>query len=338
MFLMMGLFGALLAGIAADSMLATSKESDDQADDSPDDAYDDGLPDADSQPSMTASSGGVLGQLDADDNVNDSAADQEEDLYFFNTPDVAGLFDDLDERIHSSDKFPEPDPEEPLHLNGGDSAALLQGSNLDDTLTGGAGNDTLAGLGGDDWLQAGQGDAYMNGGEGNDTLIGGAGDDTLIGGAGDDLLIAGEGNNTLNGGAGNDTLVGVALDDDGHDISGRNFLNGGDGDDLLIAGQGDYLNGGDGSDTFALGDWLHGQAAVTIVDFNPQDDQIVLHYDPSRLTEPQLSVQFSPTDPDTAQIWLDGHLIANVAHGAGLTAQDIALVPEYPDLLGIAAE
>ena len=345
MFMFLGLFGALLAGVAADSLLSAGKGTDDHEDDTRDGADDEQYSDDSTQPQMIASSGGILGQMS--DSIAgtpetpaapDSLAGVDDDPYFFAAPDVAGLFDDLDERIHSSDAFAEPEPPMPVNLTGGDDATFLQGGALDDTLTGGAGNDTLAGLGGDDWLQAGQGAAHMNGGEGNDTLIGGAGNDSLIGGAGDDLLIAGEGSNTLNGGAGNDTLVGAALDQDGNDLGGRNFLNGGDGDDLLVAGQGDYLNGGAGSDTFALGDWLQGRDAATIVDFDPAEDQIILHYDPSRLAAPDLTVSFTAANPDTAQIWLDGHLIANVAHGAGLTAQDIALVPHYPDMARIAAE
>ncbi|MDD7971537.1 calcium-binding protein [Roseinatronobacter alkalisoli] len=341
MLMFMGLFGALLAGVAADSMLASARDSESHDNDSPDDAYNTAPDSDDAQASLSA--GNVLGGTG--DSLDDMfGATPDSDMpeteavpSFFPAPDVAGLFDDLDERIHSSDAFIQPEPGQPVHLTGGDSPALLQGGALDDTLTGGAGNDTLLGHGGDDWLQAGQGATHMNGGTGNDTLIGGAGNDTLIGGDGDDLLIAGAGNNTLNAGVGNDTLIGVALDHNGNDISGRNFLNGGDGDDILIAGQGDYLNGGDGADTFALGDWLQGNAPVTIVDYNPQDDQIVLHYDPARLAMPELQVQFSATDPDTAQIWLQGHLIANVANGAGLTAQDIALVAKYPDMTHIAA-
>ncbi|MBR3371672.1 MAG: hypothetical protein IKG52_13680 [Rhodobacteraceae bacterium] len=340
MLMFIGLFGALLAGVAADSMLASANTSDDQQDDSPDDGTD--APEAAQTQNLVlyADAPDEGGTLDGfgQDFAAPGMADSDDEPYFFPAPDVAGLFDNLDERIHSSDAFPDPAPEDPVHLAGGDSPSLLQGGNLGDTLVGGSGNDTLAGLAGDDWLQAGQGATHMNAGEGNDTLIGGAGDDTLIGGAGDDLLIAGQGNNTLQGDAGNDTLVGATLDQNGQDVSGRNFLNGGSGDDVLIAGQGDYLNGGDGADSFALGDWLQGNAAVTIVDFDPREDQIILHFDPARLATPDLSVQFDAGNPDTAQIWLDGHLIANVGNAQGLTAQDIALVPVYPDAMGIAAE
>ncbi|WP_444788989.1 calcium-binding protein [Roseinatronobacter sp. NSM] len=320
-------------------MLAPANTTDDQQDESPDD---DTAPPEEAQTqdlTLYADTSHDDGPLDSfgQDFAAPGMADDDEP-YFFPAPDVAGLFDNLDERIHSSDAFPDPSPEDPVHLTGGEIPSLLQGGTLGDTLVGGSGNDTLVGLAGDDWLQAGQGATHMNGGEGDDTLIGGAGNDTLIGGAGDDLLIAGQGNNTLQGDAGHDTLVGVALDQNGHDISGRNFLNGGSGDDVLIAGQGDYLHGGDGADSFALGDWLQGNAAVTIVDFDPQEDQVVLHYDPARLATPEISVQFDAANPDTAQIWLDGHLIANVGNAQGLTAQDIALVPVYPVAMGIAAE
>ena len=241
-----------------------------------------------------------------------------------------GLFDDLHERIHSSDLYPPEQPPEPVFLEGGDGDDRLRGAVADDTLSGGGGNDVLIGAGGNNLLRVESGANHLIGGEGDDTLIGGTGNDTLEGGWGDDLLFAGGGDNVLMGGAGDDTLVGAVLDDTGHDRSGENFLNGGAGDDLLIAGKGDTLNGGEGDDTFALGDWLAGRAPATIVDYSPDQDQIVLHYDPERLSQPDVSVTFSPERPDMADIRLNGLIVAHVTNASGLTADAIAIVSGHP--------
>lgn len=242
------------------------------------------------------------------------------------TPDM-GLFDHLDERIHSSDLYPPAQQPQPAFLEGGPQDDRLTGTVADDTLRGGGGNDTLIGAGGNNLLQVDSGANHLIGGEGNDVLRGGSGNDTLEGGWGDNVLM---------GGAGDDTLVGAALDDSGQDRSGANFLNGGAGDDLLIAGQGDMLSGGEGADQFALGDWLAGAAPALIVDYSPEVDQIVLHYDPDRLTQPEVSVTFDATQPDTADIRLNGQIIAHVANASGLTADAIAVVAGYPE--AIAAE
>ncbi|RMQ40696.1 Calcium binding hemolysin protein, partial [Pseudomonas cichorii] len=95
-------------------------------------------------------------------------------------------------------------------------AALLTGSDVDETVTGYesadslfglAGNDTLNGRVGDDILDGGDGRDTLNGEDGNDTLLGGAGNDTLSGGYGNDILDGGSGNDSLDGGYGSDTYV-----------------------------------------------------------------------------------------------------------------------------------
>ncbi|MBX8517916.1 calcium-binding protein, partial [Pseudomonas cichorii] len=96
------------------------------------------------------------------------------------------------------------------------TAALLIGTEGDDSITGYAsddnligqsGNDTLSGRAGDDLLDGGDGKDTLSGEEGNDTLLGGAGNDALSGGTGNDLLDGGAGNDTLDGGKGSDTYV-----------------------------------------------------------------------------------------------------------------------------------
>lgn len=312
MWMILGLFGALAAGAAADTMF-----------------------------SMRASS-----EQDDDTDAIDPADDTDGDLLSYATqqslpdlpPDIPALFDNLDDRIHSSDSYAPAPPPEPVVATGGETASALNGGALDDSLTGGSAETYLAGHGGNDVLRATTGPTHQIGGEGDDVLIGGAGDDRLEGCDGDDVLIAGGGSNTLLGGAGNDLLVGAQFDDSFADISGPNFLNGGTGDDMLVAGQGDFLNGGSGADTFALGDWLRGGAAVSVMDYQSGEDQILLHYDPTRLPDPDVEIRFQDDAPETAQIWLNGQIIAQVMQAPDLTIADIGLVPlTGPGLGGLAA-
>ena len=71
----------------------------------------------------------------------------------------------------------------------------LEGSQLDDTLTGDGSNNMLFGLLGND---------ILSGGGGDDVLTGFRGADALVGGDGSDILKGGRDNDTLTGGTGND--------------------------------------------------------------------------------------------------------------------------------------
>lgn len=80
----------------------------------------------------------------------------------------------------------------------------LEGSKLDDTLTGDAAANFLSGRRGNDTL---------NGGAGNDTIYGGEGDDTLNGGDDADLLLGRVGTNTMAGGDGDDRYYSQGTND-----------------------------------------------------------------------------------------------------------------------------
>lgn len=319
MWLFLGLFAALSATAIVDGMQSnvSDADDDDQADRDPNQSR------AEGQTSYQS----LMQQIVDMDELNEGQGPSDE-----------GLFDNLHERIHSSDAFPPSFPPPPSVLTGSDGDDRLTGGAAEDTIRGGAGNDTLIGAGGNDLLQAAHGNNHLIGGEGNDTLYGGTGNDTLEGGWGDDLLLAGGGDNLLMGGAGNDTLVGLLFDDRGEDISGINTLNGGAGDDLLIAGEGDVLHGGEGSDQFALGDWLEGRAPVTILDYSADEDQIVLYYDAARVGAPEVTITFHEHTPDMAEIRLEGQIIAHVANAPGLSAEAITLTPTPPSFGAIAAE
>ncbi len=130
------------------------------------------------------------------------------------------------------------------------SGVLIEGSILNDSLTGHSGNDTINGGAGADSLTGNDGDDHLIGEDGNDTLYGGKGLDTLEGSAGDDLLYGEDGSDILRGGDGLDLLYGRA---------GNDLLQGGAGDDVLTADSGDdTLQGGSGNDALYGGDGSDG--------------------------------------------------------------------------------
>lgn len=248
---------------------------------------------------------------------------------------IAGSdFDDLllghagDDQIHGydgNDQIRGGDGED--DLLGGDGADTLLGGAENDQMNGGAGEDLLQGgdgadslLGGldADDLQGGSGADTLHGGDGADTLSGGKGEDALHGGLGDDVLRGDDGSDTLFGGWGNDTLTGAgdgALD----------FLNGGGGDDQITFGSGDIVSSGAGAD------WLIAESATAsaqVMDFDTGEDTLVLVYDDSAGPAPMLSVAPDAADPDDLIVFLDGEEVA-LLHGVGESAvADIRLIPQ----------
>jgi Ca2+-binding RTX toxin-like protein len=177
----------------------------------------------------------------------------------------------------------------------------------------------LHGCLGDDSLNGGAGDDSVTGGQGDDSLYGNEGDDSLDGGAGDDQLLGGAGADNLDGGAGNDTIWGQSETGDDRELD---FLNGGAGDDTLVLGAGDYCNGGEGSDSFTLLDINAGDPPMQITDFNPQEDSLVVIYDPALHPDPQLTTQ---TTDAGVTLLLDGVALANLQSLDQLDLGSIAL-------------
>ena len=99
--------------------------------------------------------------------------------------------------------------------------------------------------------------AVIDGEEGDDTLTGGSGNDTLLGGPGNDVLLGKGGVDTLNGGADNDTLTGGDANDQVNGEGGNDRLiwNPGDDTDLNEGGTETdtvEVNGGGGSEDFTV--------------------------------------------------------------------------------------
>ncbi|MDZ7574164.1 MAG: calcium-binding protein [Pseudotabrizicola sp.] len=226
-------------------------------------------------------------------------------------------------------------------LSGGSGRDHLDGGDGDDSLFGQGGNDVLIGGAGDDLLFGGRGADHLAGGEGNDHLIGGGGADTLMGGEGHDTLDGGMGRDWLAGGAGNDLLIGGGSQDtldggsgndtlwggfEGRSDAAVDVLNGGAGDDFIGIGPGDIAMGGSGSDTFQLQDFAPGLPVSEIVDYSPDEDQIVVVYDQLQHPLPALSAE--PVDgTDDVTLLLDGVAVALIRNAVGLDLSLIQLQP-----------
>ncbi|SEK79003.1 Hemolysin-type calcium-binding repeat-containing protein [Roseovarius nanhaiticus] len=214
-------------------------------------------------------------------------------------------------------------------LSGGAGDDTLNGDADDDTLSGDEGDDKLYGHEGADDLSGGDGADSLVGGDGGDTLAGGAGDDTLHGGLGDDWLTGGRGSDILFGGWGNDTLSGLEQEsetDDWDDLDVMDFLNGGGGDDVITAGAGDVVTTGEGADTVILGDWLSAAHQAEILDFEPDEDTLMVIYDDLQGDVPEVGLAADPEDAGLMRVIMNGVAIAAVNNAAGLNAGHITLL------------
>ncbi|NNL17602.1 MAG: hypothetical protein HKP37_02565, partial [Boseongicola sp.] len=232
-------------------------------------------------------------------------------------------------------------------LDGNADNDEVYGQAGNDSLFGGDGNDTLGGGTGDDYLRGGSGDDELRGGADNDLLEGAqnadflqgdGGNDTLKGGPGKDFLTGNLGEDELEGGPGDDTLIGLAgnyLDAPTNDADDTDSLEGWEGADFIVMGAGDDAWGefvttrADGaSDTFVSGVWASGDPP-TVHDFEPSVDQLVLYYDPTILTDPDVTVTTIDIGGDiTYQIGLDGDVLMLIQMGTS----GGAIVPTDIDL------
>ena len=86
-------------------------------------------------------------------------------------------------------------------------AAVIDGTNSDNSLYGTLSDDTIKGKGENDNLYGNGGDDDIRGGSGDDFIQGDADNDNLKGDDGNDYVQGGSGIDTVNGGPGNDTLI-----------------------------------------------------------------------------------------------------------------------------------
>ncbi len=86
-------------------------------------------------------------------------------------------------------------------------AAVIEGSDSDNSLYGTMNDDTILGKGQNDNLFGIEGNDDISGGSGNDFIQGDSGNDDLKGDDGNDYVQGGSGLDTIDGGSGNDTLI-----------------------------------------------------------------------------------------------------------------------------------
>jgi Ca2+-binding RTX toxin-like protein len=86
-------------------------------------------------------------------------------------------------------------------------AAVIEGSDSDNSLYGTMNHDTITGKGENDNLFGIEGNDDISGGSGNDFIQGDSGNDVLKGDNGNDYVQGGSGLDTIDGGPGNDTLI-----------------------------------------------------------------------------------------------------------------------------------
>ncbi|MBM3614260.1 MAG: calcium-binding protein [Alphaproteobacteria bacterium] len=291
---LLGILGAMVAGLAMDSG-SSSREAEDDPEETPE------------HEAFGVSSTAFLG-FDDEGEGSDSGGTE---------PDGQPVSDDT------------PDPADPDQTRSGSAGAdqMISGSDHDrlealagdDYLDGGLGDDSLVAGAGQDLVHGGAGHDMLAGGDGDDSLWGDADNDLLTGGAGDDRLIGGMGHDSLAGEGGNDTLWGA---DPTGDDGAVDFLNGGAGDDRLHLGAGDCGHGGEGIDTFTLQDFGPGAALAQITDFNPAEDDLVVIYDSTLHPDPQLSLQETAGNK---LLLLDGVPLASLTAGAGVDLSAIRL-------------
>jgi Ca2+-binding RTX toxin-like protein len=328
---LLGLFGVLMAGVAADAVMSPDTHSD------KDNAEEDPAEDAEVVVYEEVAPAETDGFALSDD-IDDEEDPKDLDLIGTDQAEVlsGGLGHDAISGLAGSDLIDGRAGDDSIDAGDGNDAVwggtgddtitgglgndTLEGQAGDDSLTGAAGNDSLAGHSGADSLAGGDGVDTLLGGEGNDQLEGGTGNDWLAGGLGDDRLAAGAGSDILDGNAGNDWLSG--LDGEVDDFN-EDFLNGGDGNDTLVLGAGDHATGGEGDDDFVLQDWLTDGGVAHISDYDADRDQLIIMYDPAAHPDPALTLETSD-DGGQSTILLDGSPVATV-QGSAVRLDDIRL-------------
>jgi Ca2+-binding RTX toxin-like protein len=133
------------------------------------------------------------------------------------------------------------------------SGLTLQGTSINDMLTGADGDDLIFGKEGADNIDAGAGNNTIVGGvdsnDGADVITAGTGNDFIYGNGGNDGITSGGGNDTVVGGFGADILLSNMGNDFIYGNQGSDIIFGGFGDDTLIGGMGaDTLYGNEGND------------------------------------------------------------------------------------------
>ena len=157
-------------------------------------------------------------------------------------------------------------------------AAVISGTNGDDTLYGTEAIDQMSGLRGDDLLAGREGSDDIWGGAGSDDVRGQRDNDDLYGNGGPDVLRGAVGHDDLFGGNGDDILGGAADNDDLYGDARDDILLGGADADYLEPGwDEDFVDAGPGNDeVFVEIDGTETvQSSPDFIDCGDGDDTVV---------------------------------------------------------------
>lgn len=263
--------------------------------------------------------GFIIDALVNDDDSRSSSDASTEDASNTDTETTEGTADLLDEADEEEDEN-------------------ILGTALDDTLSGTDSDDTIEGRDGDDAISAGDGDDTVFGGNGDDSVAGddnlqlGDGDDTTLatatsdlgndqirGGAGADIITDNSGSNIIYGELGADTIT--TLDDIGTAESDN--VEGGFGNDTLIIDDGDIVSGGDNSDTFNVVFDELDDDAVTITDFNVDEDALVITQSVASALVTDTLTTSNSEDQESTNVYFGDQLIAVLTGTPNVAAEDI---------------
>lgn len=318
MFLLTGLMGLLVAGMASDISEPDDDAPDADATQLPEDERLPPIMPADKHGTIWDTSSTAPITYDAPDPA--PASPEGTELTGTDLPDqlMGGGGDDVINGAAGNDDLRGGQGDDTVHAGDGDDwvqGDAAYGVGGHDEIHGGAGQDSLAGQGGDDLIWGEDGEDTILGGEGNDTVVGGHGNDWLSGNDGDDVLVSGGGADDLDGGRGQDMLVG---DDDPETV----WMHGGEGDDTLMPGAADFAEGQDGTDSFVLKP-VDGNLP-TIADYNADEDQLLLHMPESMADDAKIALEQDADD--TWLVTVNGSPVGRMLHLGGLQVQDIAIV------------
>ena len=122
----------------------------------------------------------------------------------------------------------------------------------------------------------------------------------------------------------------IQLDDSGVTFAdegvAEQHIDGGAGDDTLMAGAGAGLTGGTGEDQFMAGNWTGTEQTVQLMDFDTDEDKLVLVWDFEDGEEPSVELQQNPEAEDEQVILVDGEPALRVTGAGWLTAADLVLI------------
>ena len=200
------------------------------------------------------------------------------------------------------DKGPNSDPD-----------TVISGGNYVDHVSGSAEDDLVYLDAGDDFYDGKQGDAD-------------AGDDTIHGEEGNDTIRDSRGNDILYGEKGRDVLNAV----DHVDHMGADTLIGGTGKDILQGDIGDVMMGGGDIDQFEV--FLQDDVSaeddfVHILDFEPEKDKLVTHFDEpiEQAANPDRVIMTYYSRADATNVCADGKKVAEIFGGYPNELQDFYL-------------